>query len=100
MCNPPVVTSAELRNLSSRPSGVRAEVVALWQDAHDDWSGAHATVQDLETPAAAWVHAYLHRREGDQSNARYWYTRAGKPPCRASLDQEWDAIAASLLHES
>jgi hypothetical protein len=93
------MTRAELRALTSRPSGVPDEVVALWQDARGDWSGAHATVQDLETPAAAWVHAYLHRREGDQANARYWYARAGKPPCRLSLDQEWDAIADGLLGE-
>ena len=91
------MTAAELRALPSRPTGVRDEVVALWQDAQGDWDGAHATVQDLETPAAAWVHAYLHRREGDQANARYWYTRAGKPVCRLSLDEEWAEIATSLL---
>jgi hypothetical protein len=93
------MTRAELKALTSRPSAVRDEVVALWQDAHGDWTGAHATVQDLETPEAAWVHAYLHRREGDESNARYWYARAGKPACRLSLDEEWDAIAADLLNE-
>jgi len=100
LCNSAVVnrtTPAQLRAQPSRPSGVRDEVVALWQEAHGDWAGAHQTVQDMETPAAAWVHAYLHRREGDESNARYWYVRAGKPPCRLSLEEEWDEIAESLL---
>ncbi len=91
------MTSAELRALSSPPTGVRDEVVALWQDAQGDWDGAHATVQDVETPAAAWVHAYLHRREGDEANARYWYTRAGQPVCGLSLDEEWAEIAERLL---
>ena len=91
------MTTAELKELATRPVGVSDELVALWQDARGDWNGAHATVQDLETPAAAWIHAYLHRREGDQSNARYWYTRAGKPPCRLSLEEEWVEIASELL---
>ena len=64
----------------------------MWQEAQGDWAAAHATVQDLETPAAAWVHAYLHRREGDQSNARYWYTRADRPVAKGSLEEEWLAI--------
>jgi hypothetical protein len=91
------MTAEQLRAQPTRPVGVGDEVVALWQDAQGDWEGAHATVQDLETPAAAWVHAYLHRREGDQSNARYWYARAAKPACRLPLDEEWAAIASSLL---
>jgi hypothetical protein len=78
------MTRAELRALTSRPSGVPDEVVALWQDARGDWSGAHATVQDLETPAAAWVHAYLHRREGSASVqracARHCSSRSPVPP--------------------
>lgn len=90
------MTPAELRAHAAAPEGVTNELLALWQDAQGDWAGAHATVQDLETPAAAWVHAYLHRREGDQSNARYWYARASKPTCRLSLDEEWDEIVAAL----
>lgn len=93
------MTATELRAATSPPSNLSAEVQALWHDAQGDWELAHATVQDLETPAAAWVHAYLHRREGDESNARYWYARAGRPPCRQSLDEEWDDIATSLLGE-
>lgn len=92
------MTAAELRSMAERPAGLADELVALWQDAQGDWAGAHATVQDLESTAAAWVHAYLHRREGDQSNARYWYAKAGKPACRLSLDEEWDEIATNLLN--
>lgn len=92
------MTASELRAAASPPS-VSAEARALWHDAQGEWDRAHAIVQDLDTPAAAWVHAYLHRREGDDANARYWYTRAGKPPCRLSLDAEWDEIATSLLRD-
>lgn len=91
------MTAAELRMAGPRPVGLRDELVAMWQDAQGDWRGAHATVQDLETPVAAWVHAYLHRREGDESNARYWYSRAGRPPQKVSLDDEWTAIVTELL---
>ena len=91
------MTVAELRDSPDVPPGVADEVVALWHDARGDWERAHQTVQDLDTPAAAWVHAYLHRREGDQSNARYWYTRAAQPVCRLALDEEWTQIAAALL---
>ncbi len=91
------MTAAELKTAASRPVGLRDELAAMWQAAHGDWHGAHATVQDLETPAAAWVHAYLHRREGDQSNARYWYSRAERPPQRGPLDEEWTAIVTELL---
>jgi len=91
------MTAAELKAAPARPSGLRAEVLAMWQDARGDWAGAHATVQDLETPAAAWVHAYLHRREGDQQNARYWYTRADRPVAKGSLEDEWLAIVDELL---
>lgn len=91
------MTAAELRTAGARPIGLRDEVIAMWQEAQGDWRGAHVTVQDLETPAAAWVHAYLHRREGDESNARYWYSRAGRPVCRLSLEDEWLEVAAALL---
>ena len=91
------MTVAELRDSPDVPPGVADEVVALWHDARGDWERAHQTVQDLDTPAAAWVHAYLHRREGDQSNARSWYTRAAQPMCRLALDEEWTQIATALL---
>ncbi len=71
--------------------------MALWHDARGDWARAHEIVQDLTSPDASWVHAYLHRREGDDSNARYWYGRAGRQACRLSLDDEWTQIAGALL---
>jgi len=70
---------------------------ALWWDAKGDWNRAHESAQQDEGPDGSWVHAYLHRKEGDQSNAAYWYSRAGKPVCRESLDAEWLKIVTELL---
>ena len=74
-----------------------APLAALWWAARGDWDQAHRIVQDEETSQAAWVHAYLHRVEGDSANAGYWYRRAGKPAATASLEAEWEAIASTLL---
>lgn len=90
---------ASLRD-EAPPAGLSAELQALWRDGHGDWSGAHEAVQEIETSAAAWVHAYLHRKEGDPGNARYWYARAGRPVCTTSLDEEWDAIVTALAEPS
>lgn len=62
---------------------------ALEQDKAGNWDQAHELVQDLSTKDAAWIHAYLHRKEGDQSNAMYWYNRAGQPVFSGSLAEEW-----------
>lgn len=70
---------------------------ALWHEARGDWDRAHKLTQKQDSPEAAWVHAYLHRKEGDLSNARYWYRRAGRNEPQASLEQEWRAIAAVLI---
>jgi hypothetical protein len=70
---------------------------ALWHDARGDWQTAHAIAQDIDDENGAWVHAYLHRKEGDFSNARYWYRRARKPEATDSLDAEWTRIVAELL---
>ena len=70
---------------------------ALWHDARGDWDAAHRIAQEDDSRDAAWVHAYLHRKEGDISNARYWYARAGKTAYAGSLDEEWRKIATSLL---
>jgi hypothetical protein len=61
-----------------------------------DWDGAHKLVQDDPSPEAAWVHAHLHRVEGDLSNAGYWYRRAGKPQASNSLEDERQEIAEAL----
>jgi hypothetical protein len=73
-----------------------APLLALWHDARGDWDGAHKCVDELSDPDSMWVHAYLHRKHGDLSNARYWYSRAGRPPADCPLEDEWAAIAAAL----
>ena len=72
-------------------------LAALWWMAKGDWERAHALVDDLDGGEAAWVHAHLHRVEGDQANANYWYRRAGKAPSAAPLEAEREAITKALL---
>ena len=79
------------------PAGLSAPLTALWHAAQGDWDKAHDLINDDETAAAAWVHAHLHRVEGDLVNAGYWYGRAGKPVATASTDEEWKQIADALL---
>jgi hypothetical protein len=79
------------------PLALSQALRALWLDARGNWDGAHDAAQADEGGAGDWVHAYLHRKEGDAGNAAYWYRRAHKPICRASLDEEWTAIAEALL---
>jgi hypothetical protein len=73
------------------------ELQSLWYDARGEWENAHTLVQDSTTKEAAWVHAYLHRKEGDISNAAYWYRRAGKPEFKGPLEQEWEDMVRALL---
>ena len=80
----------------ARVAGLAALVRALWHDATGDWDGAHRVAQDIETPEGAWVHAYLHRKEGDLVNAGYWYRRACKPVADGALAAEWRAILRAL----
>jgi hypothetical protein len=70
---------------------------ALCLEAHGDWDGAHQIAQADSSPEAAWVHAYLHRKEGDTGNAAYWYRRAGRPEGGGGFEQEWRSIAGALL---
>jgi hypothetical protein len=70
---------------------------ALWLTGHGHWDRAHSIAQEIETADAAWVHAYLHRKEGDTFNAGYWYRRAGRAAFTGSLHAEWTALAAHLL---
>lgn len=65
---------------------------ALEADQAGNWQLAHELIQDLDTPEAAWIHAYLHRKEGDAFNAGYWYRKAGKPVCHESLEKEWTQL--------
>ena len=77
--------------------GLDAPLAALWWAAKGGWDQAHKIVQDEETTEAAWVHAYLHRVEGDLGNAGYWYRRAAKPVATGSLETEWDQMVSKLL---
>ena len=70
---------------------------AMWQDAKGNWSAAHALAQDIEDETGAWIHAYLHRKEGDLANAGYWYRRAKKPTATDTLEEEWTRIVSALL---
>ena len=79
------------------PSHLTAPLTALWHAAKGDWDRAHGIVQAADGREADWVHAYLHRAEGDLSNAGYWYGRAGKDRPDTSLDTEWQAIVTALL---
>jgi hypothetical protein len=82
------------------PGGLRAAAVALWWDARGDWAAAHERAQAQDDADGAWVHAYLHRKEGDLANAGYWYRRAGRPVAAGALEEEWRAIAEVLLRRS
>lgn len=82
---------------TAQPTGLTVHLAALWQDAKGDWHAAHGLIDQLTDSTSAWVHAYLHRKEGDYSNARYWYNRAGKPFPAIGLQEEWTVIATALL---
>jgi hypothetical protein len=82
------------------PAALSEALQALWYDAKGDWDTAHQHAQAQEDAVGAWVHAYLHRKEGDLSNAGYWYRRADKPVASVSLDEEWESIATALLSQT
>lgn len=82
---------------ASPPTGLSGPLHALWRAAKGDWDAAHKLVMDDESREAAWVHAYLHRLEGDQSNAGYWYRKAGKPVPTVAHEAEWTAMAQALV---
>ncbi len=74
-----------------------APLAALWWAANGQWNEAHKIVQDEDDANSAWVHAYLHRVEGDLGNAGYWYRQAGKPVAAGALEAEWESIVSALL---
>lgn len=82
------------------PEGLSLALQALWWDAKGDWNKAHECAQERDDRAGMLVHAYLHRKEGDPSNARYWYRRSGAAPSDLTLDAEWDELARAFLKES
>ncbi|MBB5751278.1 hypothetical protein [Prosthecomicrobium pneumaticum] len=79
------------------PEGATPALAALWHLERGDWDAAHACIQDEADADSAWVHAHLHRVEGDRGNARYWYGRAGRPSQDGPLDAERVAILTALL---
>jgi hypothetical protein len=82
------------------PEGSSLALQALWWDAKGDWDKAHQCAQEREDDAGNLVHAYLHRKEGDLSNAGYWYRRARAEPATVGLDAEWQELAESFLREA
>ena len=87
----------ESLKLASPPEGLTAALEGLWWDAKGDWHKAHESAQKDEGSDAAWVHAYLHRKEGDLSNAKYWYRRADRPAAYGDLEKEWAGVVRTLL---
>ena len=88
--------SASLRD-DAPPSGTPSVLLALWRDGKGDWAGAHEVAQDIDTPHGSLIHAYLHRKEGDLDNARYWYQQAGRAVATSSLATEWRALVEEML---
>jgi hypothetical protein len=99
MGRPAIMTFASFQESVSaaQPPPLTSALVALWWAAKGDWDKAHKIVMDDEGREAAWVHAYLHRVEGDLPNAGYWYRTAGRPVATGTLEAEWAALAAELL---
>jgi hypothetical protein len=81
---------------SAPPAGLSPALLALWYAGKGDWDKAHDVTQP-GGPELDWVHAYLHRVEGDPANAGYWYRRAGKPVATVPLDDEWAALVRNFL---
>ena len=84
-------------NSDAPPDGLSIPIQSLWYDGKEDWKTAHDMVNDLEDAESMWVHAYLHRKEGDNFNAGYWYKKAGKLFSKAPLEIEWETILLTLL---
>ncbi len=76
---------------------ISIQLKSLWYDGKSDWHKAHALIDHLDDRESAWVHAYLHRKEGDIWNADYWYRKAQKKRPDVSLDDEWEALVAEFL---
>jgi len=94
------MTLSEFKRALSRstpPAGLAPALAALWWAGKDNWDKAHAIVMDDGGEDCAWVHAYLHRVEGDMGNAPYWYRQAQRPATNEPLATEWDAIVTALL---
>ena len=83
--------------LPDPPVHVNSLLTALWHDARGDWNAAHNIAQDIHSREGSWIHAYLHRKEGDAGNAAYWYSKAGRKVSSLTLEQEWDELVTAFL---
>ena len=81
----------------SPPPDISRPLQVMWHAAKDDWDGAHKLTQGTDDQTIAWTHAYLHRVEGDISNAKYWYSRAGRDMPNKTLEEEWESIVEALM---
>ena len=84
-------------NANNPPADTSVYLKALWHDAKGNWHKAHELIQDLPDKNASWIHAYLHRKEGDLFNADYWYSKAGIRRPSLSLEEEWKQLVTALL---
>ena len=82
---------------SQPPPGISIYLESLWEDGRGNWDRSHNLIQDMSDKNAAWIHAYLHRKEGDIWNADYWYSKAGKKRPAVSLEEEWENLVAQFL---
>lgn len=95
------MTLEEFRKSVENPEPPKVSVLllSLWYDARGDWGKSHELAQEVNTPDGSWIHAYLHRKEGDKFNAQYWYNRANRKMPDYSLGEEWKEIAEALLNK-
>ncbi len=84
-------------NLEQPVSNLSIQLKSLWYDGKGDWHSAHAQVDQLSDQQSAWVHAYLHRKEGDIWNADYWYSKAKRTRPDLSLEEEWEQLVLAFL---
>ena len=91
------MTFIELKLLKDYPKNLSQLLQAMWHDYQGNWETSHNIAQEINTRNGSWVHAYLHRKEGDQSNAHYWYHKAGENMPAITLEKEWEVIAKILL---
>jgi hypothetical protein len=82
---------------STPPADLPPPLLALWHDARGAWDLAHGVAQEIDDATGSWIHAYLHRKEGDLGNAAYWYRRAGRPVATGTLEDEWKEIVDALI---
>lgn len=84
-------------NNAHPPINLSPSLKALWHDGKGDWESSHNIAQDIHSREGSWIHAYLHRKEGDIGNASYWYSKAGRTMPKISLQDEWQSIVQELL---